>query len=127
MKGMMVIVAVSFFVVGVASVSSGERPCQKSLTNATTAETEICPEETPLPDKEKKTVSKRLRLKQVTGRITAVDREEKSIAVGGVTIMVDEKKLGNLKEGDKIKVDYYSKGVNRAVIIQREFDDAGSK
>ncbi|HWR59798.1 MAG TPA: hypothetical protein VN328_13005 [Thermodesulfovibrionales bacterium] len=50
----------------------------------------------------------------------AIDRAEKSITVGGITIMTDENMLANIKEGDRVKVDYYSRGVHRAIFIVRE-------
>jgi len=34
--------------------------------------------------------------------------------------MANENMLVNLKEGDSVKVDYYSKGVHKAVFILRE-------
>ncbi len=71
-------------------------------------------------DAKKKKSSSR-RLKQISGRITAIDRAEKSITVGGLTIITDERTLAGLKEGDNVRVDYYSKGVHRAIIVSREF------
>jgi hypothetical protein len=59
-------------------------------------------------------------LKRVSGQVTAIDRGEKSITLEGITIIADEGMLANIKEGDRVTVDYYSRGVHRAVFIVRE-------
>ncbi|HXX81286.1 MAG TPA: copper-binding protein, partial [Thermodesulfovibrionales bacterium] len=59
-------------------------------------------------------------LKKVSGRITAIDRAEKSITLEGMTILADEGMFANIKVGDRVTVDYYSRGVHRAVFILQE-------
>jgi len=60
------------------------------------------------------------KLKKVSGRVTAIDKVEKSITLEGITIMADEGMLANIKAGDRVTVDYYSRGVHRAVSIFQE-------
>ena len=64
---------------------------------------------------EKKTDSKHMR--EISGEVTDIDREEKTITVGGIIILVDEEMLANIKEGDRVTVDYVTRGTNRAVLI----------
>jgi Cu/Ag efflux protein CusF len=59
-------------------------------------------------------------LKQVSGQVTALDREKKSITLEGITIRVDEEMLANIKEGDTVTIDYYTRDVHRAISILRE-------
>lgn len=59
-------------------------------------------------------------LRQVSGQVTAVDREKKSITLEGITIRVDEEMLADIKEGDRVTVDYYTRDVHRAVSILPE-------
>jgi hypothetical protein len=60
------------------------------------------------------------RIKQVSGRVTAIDRGEKSITLEGLTIIADEGMLANIQVGDTVKVDYYSRGVHKAIFILQE-------
>ena len=60
------------------------------------------------------------KLKKVSGRVTAIDRGEKSITLEGMTITADEGMLAKIKVGDKVTVDYYSRGMHRAVFILQE-------
>lgn len=60
------------------------------------------------------------RLKHISGRVTAIDKVEKSITLEGMTILADEGMLANIKVGDRVTVDYYSRGVHRAVFILQE-------
>ena len=59
-------------------------------------------------------------LRQVSGQVTAVDREKKSITLEGITIRVDEEMLADIKEGDRVTVDYYTRDVHRAISILPE-------
>ena len=59
-------------------------------------------------------------LRQVSGEVTAVDREKMTITVEGITILADEELLANIKEGDRVTVDYFTRGMNRAINIIRE-------
>lgn len=59
-------------------------------------------------------------LRQVSGQVTAVDREKKFITLEGITIRVDEEMLADIKEGDRVTVDYYTRDVHRAVSILPE-------
>ena len=60
------------------------------------------------------------KLKRVSGRVTAIDRGEKSITLEGITLRADEAMLASIEVGDRVTVDYYSRGVHRAVFIMRE-------
>ncbi len=62
-------------------------------------------------------------LKQVSGEITSIDPENKSITVEGVVIIVDEQMLGNLNVGDRVTVDYITKGMNTAVSIMPQLEE----
>jgi len=70
-------------------------------------------------EKEKKTTGQK-KLKQVSGEVTAIDMETKSILVEGITIIADEKMLADIKVGDRVTVDYITKGMNTAISIMRE-------
>ena len=59
-------------------------------------------------------------LRQVSGQVTAVDREKKSITLEGITIRADEEMLANIKEGDTVTVDYYTRDVHRAISVLPE-------
>jgi len=59
-------------------------------------------------------------LMQVSGQVTAVDREKNSITLEGITILADEAMLANIKEGDTVTVDYYTRDVHRAIFILPE-------
>ena len=52
--------------------------------------------------------------------VTAIDRGEKSITLEGITILADEAMLANVKEGDRVTVDYYTRDVHRAISILQE-------
>ncbi|HWR57622.1 MAG TPA: hypothetical protein VN328_01925 [Thermodesulfovibrionales bacterium] len=131
MKNVAVIIVLSLSLFGVPSICSGEGQGPECGSHFGGKCRTVCkPNErwkhgTFLDCKEEekcciigKTAAKSL--KQISGQITAIDREEKSITVGGLTIMTDGSMLANLKEGDRVKVDYYSRGVHRAVFIFRE-------
>ena len=60
------------------------------------------------------------KLKRVSGRITAIDSAEKSITLEGITITADEAMLANIKVGDRVTVDYYSRGSHKAIVISQE-------
>jgi len=60
------------------------------------------------------------KLKRVSGMVTAIDRGEKSITLEGITILADEAMLANVKEGDRVTVDYYTRDVHRAISILQE-------
>lgn len=60
------------------------------------------------------------KLKRVSGRVTAIDRREKSITLEGITLIADEGMLANIKEGDRVTVDYYSRGVHKAIFVLQE-------
>ena len=66
----------------------------------------------------KKTYAKKL--KKVSARVTAIDRTENSITLGGIMILADEGMLANIKVGDRVTVDYYSRGENKALFILPE-------
>jgi Cu/Ag efflux protein CusF len=69
----------------------------------------------------KKSKSSEKKLMQVSGEVTAVNRETKSITVGGVSIIVDDNSLlANIKEGDSLTVEYTNIGGNRAFSITPE-------
>ena len=59
-------------------------------------------------------------LRQVSGEVTAVDTEKKTITVGGLTILVDEEILAGIKEGDRVTVDYITRGMHRAINIMQQ-------
>ena len=59
-------------------------------------------------------------LMRVSGQVTAVDRENNSITLEGITIVADEEMLANIKEGDTVTVDYYTRDVHRAISILPE-------
>ncbi|HXX53665.1 MAG TPA: hypothetical protein VEI28_03745 [Thermodesulfovibrionales bacterium] len=59
-------------------------------------------------------------LKKVSGRVTAIDRTQQSITLEGLTILADEGMLANVKVGDKVTVDYYSRATHKAIFILRE-------
>ena len=59
-------------------------------------------------------------LRQVSGQVPAVDKEKKSITLEGITIRVDEEMLADIREGDRVTVDYYTRDVHRAISILRE-------
>lgn len=68
------------------------------------------------------------KIKHVSGEVTAIDLGKKSIIVEAITIYMvkgitteeTEKMLSNIKVGDKVTVDYITKGINTAVSIMRE-------
>jgi predicted RNA-binding protein len=68
------------------------------------------------------------KIKQVSGEVTAIDLEKKSIMVEGITIYIvegitteaDENMLADIKVGDRVTVDYITKGMNTAISIMRE-------
>lgn len=60
------------------------------------------------------------KLKRVSGRVTAIDRGEKSITLEGITLRADEAMLANIKEGDTVTVDYYTRDVHRAISVLPE-------
>jgi len=59
-------------------------------------------------------------LMRVSGQVTAVDREKNSLTLEGITIVADEAMLANIKEGDTVTVDYYTRDVHRAISIVPE-------
>jgi len=67
---------------------------------------------------EKQTDAKHMR--EVSGEVTAIDRDGKTITVGGIIILVDEEMLSDIKEGDTVTVDYFTRGMNKAVLIMPE-------
>ncbi len=133
MKNVTAIIVISLFLFGVASICAGEGQGPECGTNFGGKCRTVCGSDERwkhgafIDCKEDKKCciigkTSAKRLKQISGRITAINREEKSITVGGLTIMTNDNMLADLKEGDSVKVDYYSKGVHRAVIISREFN-----
>lgn len=70
---------------------------------------------------EKKTTDQK-ELWQVSGEVTAIDTEAKSIMVNGITIIVDEKMLADIKVGDRVTVDYITKGMNTAISVMPEVE-----
>jgi len=131
MKNVIVIIVMSLLVFGVIPICSGEESGEKCATQSGGKCKTVCaPNERSkqgafldCTKEEKCCVSGKTsarHLKQISGQVTAIDRGEKSITVGGITILADEKMLANIKEGDKVKVDYYSRGVHRAIFILRE-------
>ncbi len=60
------------------------------------------------------------KIKQVSGEVTAIDMGKKSIIVEGITTEADEKMLADIKVGDRVTVDYITKGMNTAISIMRE-------
>lgn len=59
-------------------------------------------------------------MREVSGEVTAVDMEKKTITEEGIIILVDEEMLVDLKKGDRVTVDYFTRGTNRAVLITTE-------
>ena len=68
----------------------------------------------------KKKVTSYKKVKKITGEVTAIDLEAKSLIVGGVTIIADEKMLADIKRGDRVKVKYITRGMNTAISITPE-------
>ena len=131
MKNVIVTIVISLLVFGVTPICSGAEPGEECAAQFGGKCRTVCaPNERSkqgafldCSEKEKCCVSGKTsarHLKQISGQVTAIDRGEKSITVGGITILADEKMLANIKEGDKVKVDYYSRGVHRAIFILRE-------
>ncbi len=131
MKNARAIIVISLFLFGVASICSGEGQGPECSTHFKGKCRTVCGSNErwkhgafiDCKEDEKccvigKTSAKRLR--QISGEITAINREEKSITVGGIKISTDDKMLDDLKVGDSVRVDYYSKGVHRALVIFRE-------
>ncbi len=124
MKKFAVVLAISLLVFGATSIYSQVGPGEESpsLSPGLTAtpDPELTPDVVTTPADKKKVKTSSRRLKQVSGQITAIDREGKSITVGGITVRTDENTLSNLKEGDSVTVDYVSKGMHKAIVILRE-------
>jgi hypothetical protein len=131
MKNVTAIIVLSLFLFGVASICSGEGQGPECGTHFGGKCRTVCGSNerwkhgafVDCKEEEKCCIigkSTAKRLKQISGQITAIDRNEKSITLGGITIVTDDKMLATLKEGDSVKVDYYSKGVHRAIFILRE-------
>ena len=68
----------------------------------------------------KKKVSGHKKVKKITGEVTAIDLKAKSLTVGGITIIADEKMLADIKMGDKVTVKYITRGMNTAISITPE-------
>ncbi len=68
------------------------------------------------------------KIKQVSGEVTAIDLVKKSIIVEGITLYIvegitteaDADMFADIKVGDRVTVDYITKGVNTAISIIRE-------
>jgi len=131
MKHMVVIIVLSLLVFGVTPICSGAGPGEECATQFGGKCRTVCASNErsmqgaflDCTEEEKccvpgKTSAKHL--KRVAGQVTAIDRGEKSITLEGITIMADEGMLSNIKEGDRVTVDYYSRGVHRAIFILRE-------
>ncbi len=121
MKSVTAIIVISLSVFGATSIYSQPGPGEESPSSVTGLTRIPGIEQAPRvpPSEKKKKISSR-RLKQISGRITAIDRTEKTITVQGIKMAADEETLANLKEGDSVKVDYYSRGVHKAIVVSRE-------
>jgi hypothetical protein len=72
---------------------------------------------TAMTDTTKKKTTGHKKLKKVTGKVTAVDLATKSLMIEGITIIVDDKMLADVKVGDKVTAWYITKGRHIATSI----------
>ena len=131
MKHVIVIIVLSLLAFGITPICSGAGPGENCATQfggkcrTVCASTERSKQGAFLDctEEEKccvpgKTSTKHL--KHISGQVTAIDRAEKSITLEGTTIMADEGMLANIKEGDRVTVDYYTRDVHRAISVVPE-------
>ena len=75
----------------------------------------------------KKKTTGQKKLKRVTGQVTAVDLDKKTFIVEGIPIYIvkgtttkaAEKILADIRVGDRVTVEYITKGMNTAVTISK--------